>query len=76
MNGKIEKKILKRPKKGELTFQFTYVEISPVTDSAYIRIVKRGLTNRFAPASRGFKQTYNIILYKTDKKPRIIRLNP
>ena len=70
--GKIQKRIIKRMKRGEDFNMFNTVELKPVTNLAYVLVIEKPSSN---PPSMPTK-VWKVILFKkrVGKVPRIIRI--
>lgn len=71
--GKIKKKIVRRMKNGEDTYMFNTFELTPATNSSYILVIEKPLSNPPPIPTKVWK----IILRKQQKgkKLKIIRVN-
>lgn len=67
--GKVHKRCIRAMKKGENTHMFNTLKLTPVTDSAFVRVKKI-----YPPRSGGYTEIYNINLIKHIKKWRKVEI--
>ncbi len=79
VKGKVRKRILQRPRRGEESDIFKLIQLTPVAKSAFVRITK---TDVSTGSWRGMKhrpsyvKSWHVILKKSHgKKPKILKLN-
>lgn len=72
-NGKVNKRILKRYKKGEQDYLFNLVELRPITPVAFIKIIKKDepVTNEFTR----YTTSYRVLLIRGyNRVPRLLNI--
>jgi len=65
--GKVHKKCIRAMKKNELTYKFNTLRLTPITDSAFVKVKK--------VRNGGNTEIYNVILIKQLKKWKKIKIN-
>jgi hypothetical protein len=73
ITGNVKKKILKRYPKQEDTYMFNYVQLTPLTKTAYVRVIHE--YTPVSPSGHRGKTIWNILLIKSRFRRTIIKLD-